>query len=111
MKVKELIKILKKAPSDIDVDVFNHDTDYLQKIDCVWVPCQKDMKDNPEVQLEINKGEAGTVLKDPDTQWKEKYRLTMSNLLSASLQSGSQVLDFEAIDKYVRKILDAKGEE
>ena len=32
----------------------------------------------------------------------------MSNLLAASLQSGSQVLDFDAIDKYVRKILDAK---
>ena len=49
-----------------------------------------------------------TVSKDPDAQWKEKYRLTMSNLLAASLQSGSQVLDFDAIDKYVRKILDAK---
>ena len=49
-----------------------------------------------------------TVSKDPDAQWKEKYRLTMSNLLAASLDSGSQVLDFDAIDKYVRKILDAK---
>ena len=49
-----------------------------------------------------------TISKDPDAQWKEKYRLTMSNLLAASLQSGSQVLDFDAIDKYVRKILDAK---
>ena len=57
MKVKELIKLLKQAPQDIDVDVFNHDTDYLQKIDNVWIPGKEDMKDNPEVQLEINKGE------------------------------------------------------
>jgi hypothetical protein len=57
MKVKELIKLLKQAPQDIDVDVFNHSTDYLQKIDDVWIPSKEDMKDNPEVQLEINKGE------------------------------------------------------
>ena len=57
MKVKELIKLLQQAPQDIGVDVFNHDTDYLQKIDGVWIPNKQDMKDNPEVQLEINKGE------------------------------------------------------
>ncbi len=57
MKVKELIKLLQHAPQDIDVDVFNHKTDYLQKIDSVWVPNKEDIKDNPEVQLEINKGE------------------------------------------------------
>ena len=57
MKVKELIKLLKQAPQDIDIYVFNHDTDYLQKIDNVWIPSKEDMKDNPEVQLEINKGE------------------------------------------------------
>ena len=56
MKVKELIELLKQAPQNIDVDVFNHDTDYLQ-IDDVWIPGKEDMKDNPEVQLEINKGE------------------------------------------------------
>ena len=39
--------------------------------------------------------------------WKEKYRLTMSNLLSASIQSGKEV-NFDQIDKYVRMILDAK---
>ena len=55
MKVKELIKLLKQAPQNIDVDVFNHETDYLQKIDSVWIPTKKDIKDNPEVQLEINK--------------------------------------------------------
>ena len=48
-----------------------------------------------------------TVSKDPDAQWKEKYRLTMSNLLAAQLSGGKEV-DFDAIDKYVRKILDAK---
>ena len=41
------------------------------------------------------------------SQWKEKYRLTMSNLLAASLQSGKDV-NFDEIDGYVRKILQAK---
>ena len=39
--------------------------------------------------------------------WKEKYRLTMSNLIAASLSSGKEV-DFDAVDKMVRKILDAQ---
>jgi len=50
--------------------------------------------------------------KDVGSQWKEKYRLTMSNLLAAAINksSGSVVLndEFDAIDKIVRKILDAK---
>ncbi len=46
-------------------------------------------------------------VRDLSAQWKEKYRLTMSNLLSASLQSGKDV-NFEQIDGYVRKILQAK---
>ena len=45
--------------------------------------------------------------KDPNAQWKEKYRLTMSNLLAAAIQSGNKV-DFDEIDGYVRKILQAK---
>ena len=45
--------------------------------------------------------------KDPAAQWKEKYRLTMSNLLSAAIQSGKDV-DFDEIDGYVRKILNAQ---
>ena len=45
--------------------------------------------------------------KDPAAQWKEKYRLTMSNLLSAAIQSGNDV-DFDKIDSYVRKILNAQ---
>ena len=40
-------------------------------------------------------------------QWEEKYRLTMSNLLAASLQSGKEV-DFTQVDGFVRKILSAK---
>ena len=46
-------------------------------------------------------------VKDLSAQWKEKYRLTMSNLLAASLQSGKDV-NFDEIDGYVRKILQAK---
>ncbi len=40
-------------------------------------------------------------------QWEEKYRLTMSNLMAASIQSGKEV-DFTKVDGYVRKILSAK---
>ena len=51
-------------------------------------------------------------VKDVGSQWKEKYRLTMSNLLASAINksSGSVVLndEFDAIDKIVRKILDAK---
>ena len=46
-------------------------------------------------------------VKDVSSQWKEKYRLTMSNLLASAIQSGKEV-NFEQIDGYVRKILDAK---
>ena len=48
-----------------------------------------------------------TAVKDVSSQWKEKYRLTMSNLLASAIQSGKEV-NFEQIDEYVRKILDAK---
>jgi len=50
---------------------------------------------------------ASAINKDPAAQWKEKYRLTMSNLLSAAIQSGKDV-DFDEIDGYVRKILNAQ---
>ena len=59
MKVKELIKILKKAPPDIDVDIFDYSTEYLLPINTVWIPKQEDMKDNPEVQITINKQARG----------------------------------------------------
>ena len=47
---------------------------------------------------------------DKDAQWKEKYRLTMSNLMASALanSSGAAGIDFDAIDKIVRKILSAK---
>ena len=50
--------------------------------------------------------------KDPQAQWKEKYRLTMSNLIS-SYMSGSKMPtddEFNQIDKFVKKILDARYE-
>ena len=50
---------------------------------------------------------ASATNKDPAAQWKEKYRLTMSNLLSAAIQSGKDV-NFDEIDGYVRKILNAQ---
>ncbi len=41
--------------------------------------------------------------------WKEKYRLTMSNLMAAAIQNHSpDKVDFDAVDKMVRKILDAQ---
>ena len=60
-----------------------------------------------EVAVPTGANPTATVSKDPDAKWKEKYRLTMSNLLAAQLSGGKEV-DFDAIDKYVRKILDAK---
>ena len=60
-----------------------------------------------EVTVPTGANPTATVSKDPDAQWKEKYRLTMSNLLAAQLSGGKEV-NFDAIDKYVRKILDAK---
>ena len=52
--------------------------------------------------------DAGNAIKD--NQWKEKYRLTMSNLMASALSnsSGAAGIDFDAIDKIVRKILSAK---
>ena len=69
--------------------------------------------------VELLGGEVATTVSVPNTvqaapnksgQWEEKYRLTMSNLLAASLSSGKEV-DFDAIDKMVRKILSAKNDE
>ena len=50
--------------------------------------------------------------KDPQAQWKEKYRLTMSNLISSYISGGKMPTDteFEQIDKFVKKILDARYE-
>jgi len=59
MKVKELIGILKQAPQNIDVDIFDYSTEYLLPINNVWIPKKEDMKDNPEVQITINKQARG----------------------------------------------------
>jgi|TARA_R100000093_G_scaffold241_1_gene750 hypothetical protein len=50
------------------------------------------------------------VTKDPASQWKEKYRLTMSNLLASWLSSGKELTPevHKNIDLIVRDILDAK---
>ena len=51
-----------------------------------------------------------SVTKDPASQWKEKYRLTMSNLLASWLSSGKELTPevHKNIDLIVRDILDAK---
>ena len=53
------------------------------------------------------------ITQDKNAQWKEKYRLTMSNLMASALanSSGAAGIDFDAIDKIVRKILSAKLDE
>ena len=50
------------------------------------------------------------VTKEPASQWKEKYRLTMSNLLASWLSSGKELTPevHKNIDLIVRDILDAK---
>jgi len=50
--------------------------------------------------------------KDSQAQWKEKYRLTMSNLISSYIAGGKMPTndEFNQIDKFVKKILDARYE-
>ena len=66
-----------------------------------------------EGEVAVPTGNASaTPAKDPHAQWKEKYRLTMSNLIS-SYMSGSKMPtddEFNQIDKFVKKILDARYE-
>jgi len=49
----------------------------------------------------------GAVARDPAAQWKEKYRLTMSNLLAAWLGSGKEITPevHKTIDLVVKDIL------
>lgn len=49
-------------------------------------------------------------VKDLSAQWKEKYRLTMSNLLASWLSSGKELTPeaHKTIDLIVRDILDSK---
>ena len=41
MTVKELIKLLKQAPQNIDVDIYDIKDDFLGTIKEVWVPKSK----------------------------------------------------------------------
>jgi len=54
MKVKKLIEILKQAPQNIDVNIFDYSKENLLSIDDIWIPKRKDMEDNSEVQITIN---------------------------------------------------------
>ena len=56
MTVKELIKILKKSPQNIDVDIYDIKDDCLGTIEEVWFPKTKlDKRDNNQVQITINR--------------------------------------------------------
>jgi len=56
MTVKELIKILKKSPQNINVDIYSIKNDCLSDIKEVWFPKTKlDKRDNNQVQITINK--------------------------------------------------------
>jgi len=55
MKVKDLIKILKKSPQNINVDIYNIKDDCLGTIKEVWFPkTELDKRDNNQVQITIN---------------------------------------------------------
>ena len=60
-----------------------------------------------EVAVPNGTNPTATVSKDPDAQWKEKYRLTMSNLISAWLSSGKELKPevHTHLDLVVRDIL------
>ena len=63
-----------------------------------------------EVAVPTGANPTATISKDPDAQWKEKYRLTMSNLISAWLSSGKELTPemHTHLDLVVRDILEAK---
>ena len=56
MKVKDLIKLLKQAPQNIDVDIYDIKDDCLGTIKEIWFPKTKlDKRDNNQVQITIDK--------------------------------------------------------
>ena len=63
-----------------------------------------------EVAVPTNNVVSSSGAKDLSGQWKEKYRLTMSNLLSAWLSSGKEITPeiHKNLDLIVRDILDSK---
>ena len=66
-----------------------------------------------EGEVAVPTGNASAApVKDSQAQWKEKYRLTMSNLISSYIAGGKMPTndEFNQIDKFVKKILDARYE-
>ena len=66
-----------------------------------------------EGEVAVPTGNSDTApAKDSQAQWKEKYRLTMSNLISSYIAGGKMPTndEFNQIDKFVKKILDARYE-
>ena len=61
-------------------------------------------------EVAVPTGTVANTPKDPDAQKKEKYRMTMSNLISSYMSGGKMPTDseFDQIDKFVKKILDVQ---
>ena len=75
---------------------------------CVKIETEEGETPMPQAQVNATARSNGAVaVRNTQDVWKEKYRLTMSNLLSAAIGSGKEV-NFDQIDKYVRMILDAE---
>ena len=63
-----------------------------------------------EGEVAVPTGTVTNTPKDPDAQKKEKYRMTMSNLISSYMSGGKMPNndEFNQIDKFVKKILDVQ---
>ena len=63
-----------------------------------------------EGEVAVPTGTVANTPKNTDAQKKEKYRMTMSNLLSSYMSGGKMPNEdeFNQIDRYIKKILDVK---
>jgi hypothetical protein len=63
-----------------------------------------------EGEVAVPTGTVTNTPKDPDAQKKEKYRMTMSNLISSYMSGGKMPNndEFNQIDRFVKKILDVQ---
>ena len=63
-----------------------------------------------EGEVAVPTGTVANTPKNSDAQKKEKYRMTMSNLISSYMSGGKMPNDneFNQIDKFVKKILDVQ---
>ena len=63
-----------------------------------------------EGEVAVPTGTVTNTSKDPDAQKKEKYRMTMSNLISSYMSGGKMPNndEFNQIDRFVKKILDVQ---